>query len=115
MSGVLTLTVTWWQVRAAARRLQGEVIETPCLVSRTLSAKMAGCEVYLKFEAEPAVHRVVQGARGALNKMAQLGEAERSAGVLAVSAGNHAQGVAYHAQRHRHPRHHRDAALRRRR
>lgn len=92
MSGVLTLD----EVRAAARRLQGEVIETPCLVSRTLSA-MAGCEVYLKFENLQFTASFKE--RGALNKMAQLGEAERSAGVLAVSAGNHAQGVAYHAQR----------------
>jgi threonine dehydratase len=92
MSGVLTLD----EVRAAALRLQGEVIETPCLGSRTLSA-MAGCEVYLKFENLQFTASFKE--RGALNKMAQLGEAERSAGVLAVSAGNHAQGVAYHAQR----------------
>ena len=92
MSGVLTLD----EVRAAARRLQGEVIETPCLVSRTLST-MAGCEVYLKFENLQFTASFKE--RGALNKMAQLAEAERSAGVLAVSAGNHAQGVAYHAQR----------------
>ncbi len=92
MSALLTLD----EVRTAARRLQGEVIETPCLVSRTLSA-MAGCEVYLKFENLQFTASFKE--RGALNKMAQLAEAERSAGVLAVSAGNHAQGVAYHAQR----------------
>ena len=83
-------------VRAAAQRLRGEVVETPCLHSRTLSA-MAGCEVFLKFENHQFTASFKE--RGALNKMAQLGGAERAAGVLAVSAGNHAQGVAYHAQR----------------
>jgi threonine dehydratase len=83
-------------IQAAARRLRGEVVDTPCLVSRTLS-ELAGCEVYLKFENLQFTASFKE--RGALNKMAQLGAAERAAGVLAVSAGNHAQGVAYHAQR----------------
>lgn len=83
-------------VRAAERRLRGEVVDTPCLHSRTLSS-LAGCEVYLKFENLQFTASFKE--RGALNKMAQLSEAERAAGVLAVSAGNHAQGVAYHAQR----------------
>lgn len=91
-AGSLTLE----DVRAAALRLRGEVVETPCLHSRTLSA-LAGCEVYLKFENHQFTASFKE--RGALNKMAQLGAAERAAGVLAVSAGNHAQGVAYHAQR----------------
>ena len=83
-------------IRAAALRLRGEVIETPCLPSRTLSA-LTGCEVFLKFENLQFTASFKE--RGALNKMAQLSAAERAKGVLAVSAGNHAQGVAYHAQR----------------
>jgi threonine dehydratase len=89
-------TLTLDDIRAAAQRLHGEVIETPCLASRTLSA-LAGCEVFLKFENLQFTASFKE--RGALNKMAQLGAAERGAGVMAVSAGNHAQGVAYHAQR----------------
>ena len=87
-------------IRAAAGRLQGEVIDTPCMPSRTLSA-LAGCEVFLKFENLQFTASFKE--RGALNKMAQLTSAERASGVLAVSAGNHAQGVAYHAQRMRIP------------
>ena len=83
-------------IRAAAVRLRGEVIETPCLLSRTLSA-LTGCEVFLKFENLQFTASFKE--RGALNKLAQLTAAERAKGVLAVSAGNHAQGVAYHAQR----------------
>ncbi len=83
-------------VRAAAQRLRGEVIETPCLASRTLS-ELIGCQVFLKFENHQFTASFKE--RGALNRMAQLLPAERAAGVLAVSAGNHAQGVAYHAQR----------------
>ena len=83
-------------IRAAALRLRGEVVETPCLASRTLS-ELLGCQVYLKFENLQFTASFKE--RGALNKMAQLSPQERHAGVLAVSAGNHAQGVAYHAQR----------------
>ena len=83
-------------IRAAAQRVRGEVIDTPCLLSRTLS-QLAGCEVFLKFENLQFTASFKE--RGAFNKMAQLSAAERAAGVLAVSAGNHAQGVAYHAQR----------------
>ena len=83
-------------IRAAAERLRGQVADTPCLHSRTLS-QMCGCEVYLKFENHQFTASFKE--RGALNKMAQLSADERARGVLAVSAGNHAQGVAYHAQR----------------
>jgi threonine dehydratase len=92
MAGVLSLD----DIRAAAERLRGQVVDTPCLHSRTLSA-LCGCEVYLKFENHQFTASFKE--RGALNKMAQLSESERARGVLAVSAGNHAQGVAYHAQR----------------
>lgn len=88
--------ITLDAVRAAARRLRGQVLETPCLPSRTLG-ELAGCEVFLKFENLQFTASFKE--RGALNKIAQLGDDERSRGVLAVSAGNHAQGVAYHAQR----------------
>jgi threonine dehydratase len=83
-------------IRAAAERLRGQVVDTPCLHSRTLSA-LCGCEVFLKFENHQFTASFKE--RGALNKMTQLSAEERARGVLAVSAGNHAQGVAYHAQR----------------
>jgi threonine dehydratase len=88
--------VTIDDVRAAAERLRGEVVETPCLRSRTLS-HICGCEVFLKFENLQFTASFKE--RGAFNKMAQLTAAERARGVLAVSAGNHAQAVAYHAER----------------
>ena len=83
-------------IRAAAERLRGEIGETPCLPSRTLSA-ICGCDVFLKFENLQFTASFKE--RGALNKMAQLTPEERAKGVLAVSAGNHAQAVAYHAER----------------
>ncbi len=83
-------------IRAAAARLRGQLGETPCLASRTLSA-ICGCTVFLKFENLQFTASFKE--RGAFNKLAQLTAAERAAGVLAVSAGNHAQAVAYHAER----------------
>ena len=91
-----TPALTFEDIQAAAVRLRGEIVDTPCMPSRTLSA-LAGCEVFLKFENLQFTASFKE--RGALNKMAQLTAAERASGVLAVSAGNHAQGVAYHAQR----------------
>ncbi len=83
-------------VRNAAAAITGAVIETACLHSRTLS-ELSGAEIYLKFE----VHQFTASfkERGALNKLLSLDDAQRRAGVIAVSAGNHAQGVAYHAKR----------------
>ena len=83
-------------VRAAQSRLAGHVENTPCLHSRTLS-QITGAEVYLKFENLQFTSSFKE--RGALNKLAMLTPAQRERGVIAVSAGNHAQGVAYHAQR----------------
>jgi len=83
-------------VRAAEIRLRGEIHDTPCLLSRTLS-EIAGCTLFLKFENLQFTASFKE--RGALNKMAQLSAEERARGVLAVSAGNHAQAVAYHAER----------------
>jgi threonine dehydratase len=83
-------------VRQAATRLQGQVLNTPCVESRMLS-QAAGCHLYLKFENLQFTASFKE--RGACNKLAQLSQAERERGVIAMSAGNHAQGVAYHAQR----------------
>ena len=93
---IASSSLTLADVQAAATRLRGEIVDTPCVPSRTLSA-LVGCDVYLKFENLQFTASFKE--RGALNKMAQLTAAERASGVLAVSAGNHAQGVAYHAQR----------------
>ena len=90
------MPVTAQSIHAAAAVLAGEVIDTPCLYSRTLSA-ITGAEVYLKFENLQFTASFKE--RGALVKLLSLAPEERAAGVLAVSAGNHAQGVAYHARR----------------
>jgi threonine dehydratase len=83
-------------IRAAAERIQGAVIRTPMLVSRTLS-EIIGAEVWLKFE--NLQFTAAYKERGALNKLLQLSAEERARGVIAASAGNHAQAVAYHAKR----------------
>jgi threonine dehydratase len=83
-------------IRTAAARLQGQVLQTPCVESRTLS-QITGCQVFLKFE--NLQYTASFKERGACNKLAQLSAEERARGVVAMSAGNHAQGVAYHAQR----------------
>lgn len=83
-------------IRAAADRLQGQVLNTPCVESRTLS-QIAGCQVFLKFENLQFTASFKE--RGACNKLVQLSSEEKRRGVVAMSAGNHAQGVAYHAQR----------------
>ena len=83
-------------IRSAAERIQGSVIRTPMLVSRTLS-EILGAEVWLKFE--NLQFTAAYKERGALNKLLQLSPEERARGVIAASAGNHAQAVAYHAKR----------------
>ena len=83
-------------IRAAAQRIEGAVIKTPMLVSRTLS-DVIGAEVWLKFE--NLQFTAAYKERGALNKLLQLSPEERAQGVIAASAGNHAQAVAYHARR----------------
>jgi len=83
-------------IRAAAERVKGAVIRTPMLVSRTLS-EIIGAEVWLKFE--NLQFTAAYKERGALNKLIQLTPEERKRGVIAASAGNHAQAVAYHARR----------------
>ena len=83
-------------IRAAAERIDGAVIRTPMLVSKTLS-EIIGAEVWLKFE--NLKFTAAYKERGALNKLLQLSPEERARGVIAASAGNHAQAVAYHAKR----------------
>ena len=83
-------------IRAAAERIKGAVIQTPMLVSRTLS-EIIGADVWLKFE--NLQFTAAYKERGALNKLLQLSQEERERGVIAASAGNHAQAVAYHAKR----------------
>ena len=76
--------------------MEGHLLDTPCIESRTLS-QITGARIYLKFE--NLQYTASFKERGACNKLAQLTEGERARGVIAMSAGNHAQGVAYHAQR----------------
>jgi threonine dehydratase len=83
-------------IRAAAERIKGAVIRTPMMKSRTLS-EIADAEVWLKFE--NLQFTAAYKERGALNKLLQLNESERTRGVVAASAGNHAQAVAYHGRR----------------
>lgn len=83
-------------IRAAAARIDGKVIPTPMLQSRTLS-EIVGAELWLKFE--NLQFTAAYKERGALNKLLQLTQEERGRGVIAASAGNHAQAVAYHARR----------------
>ncbi len=83
-------------VRAAAQRIAGAVERTPFVHSRTLS-RLTGAEVFLKFENLQFTASFKE--RGALNKLLSLTPEERQRGVIAMSAGNHAQAVAYHAAR----------------
>lgn len=84
------------QIRQAAENLRSQVVRTPCLRSETLS-KLSGANVYLKFENLQFTASFKE--RGAFTKLNSLSSAERAAGIIAMSAGNHAQGVAYHAQK----------------
>lgn len=88
--------ITLADVQAARQRLGRAIYHTPCPVSLTLS-KLCGCHAYFKLENLQMTGSFKE--RGALNKLLQLSEGEKHAGVVAASAGNHAQGVAYHATR----------------
>ncbi|HWY62179.1 MAG TPA: threonine ammonia-lyase [Rhizomicrobium sp.] len=90
------LPVTFPDVQAAARAIADAIVRTPTRHSRTLSG-IAGCEVWLKFENRQFTASFKE--RGALNFLLTLDEKSRARGVVAMSAGNHAQGVAYHAGR----------------
>lgn len=90
------LPVTIDDIRAAARRIEGAVVRTPTLHSRTLS-ELTGAEVWVKFE--NLQFTAAYKERGALNKLLLMDPATRGRGVIAASAGNHAQAVAYHGRR----------------
>ncbi len=90
--------VSYADIEAAAARLAQQVLETPCVESRTLG-EIVGARVFLKFENLQFTASFKE--RGALNKLMSLVApgAPAPEGVIAASAGNHAQGVAHHAQR----------------
>ena len=90
------MLVSLEDIRVAAGRIAGAVERTPCMRSRTLS-RLTGAEVWLKFENLQFTASFKE--RGALNKLLSLDAAVLRRGVIAMSAGNHAQGVAYHAAR----------------
>ncbi len=92
----MSLAITIEDVRAAQQRLAGQLAATPCLASRTLT-EVTGAQIHIKFENLQFTASFKE--RGALNRLLQLGAAERRRGVCTVSAGNHGQAVAYHAQR----------------
>jgi len=90
-------TLTLHDVQAAAQQLAGQVLATPCLESRTLG-QILDARVFLKFENLQFTASFKE--RGALNKLARLmASGQPVRGVIAASAGNHAQGLAHHAQR----------------
>jgi threonine dehydratase len=90
------MTLSFDDILAARDRLQGHIERTPCRYSRTLS-EITGAEVWVKFE--NLQFTAAYKERGALNALLQLGENARQRGVIAASAGNHSQGLAYHAAR----------------
>lgn len=90
------MTVTIDSIRDAARIIEGAVVRTPTVYSGPLS-DLIGAEVHLKLETLQYTGSFKD--RGALVKLASLTPRQAQSGVLAVSAGNHAQGVAYHARR----------------
>ena len=96
IESALPLPVTVDDILAARTRIAGAIVKTPTLISQTLS-DMLGCKVYLKFE--NLQFTAAYKERGALNRLLQLDDASKAKGVIAASAGNHAQGLAYHGKR----------------
>jgi threonine dehydratase len=90
------LSITIADIEAARRVIQGAVLRTPMLPAPRLSA-LTGADVYVKYENLQVTNSFKE--RGALVKLNSLGAAERNRGVVAMSGGNHAQAVAYHAAR----------------
>ncbi|HEX7946851.1 MAG TPA: threonine ammonia-lyase [Phenylobacterium sp.] len=90
------MTLSFDDILAAQARLQGHIERTPCRFSRTLS-EITGAQVWVKFE--NLQFTAAYKERGALNKLLQLGDNVKARGVIAASAGNHSQGLAYHAAR----------------
>ena len=95
-SGATALPVSLADVEAAHARIADAIVRTPTLISRTLS-QMTGATVYLKFE--NLQFTAAYKERGALNTLLLLSDEAKAKGVIAASAGNHAQGLAYHAHR----------------
>ncbi|MFZ2997790.1 threonine ammonia-lyase [Sphingobium sp.] len=96
IESALPLPITVDDVLAARTRIAGAIVKTPTLISQTLS-DMLDCKVYLKFE--NLQFTAAYKERGALNRLLQMDEASKAKGVIAASAGNHAQGLAYHGKR----------------
>src|SRR3954462_9309805 len=90
------MSLSFADIEAAAARLKGQIERTPCRHSRTLS-EITGAEVWVKFE--NLQFTAAYKERGALNMLLTLGENVRGRGVIAASAGNHSQGLAYHGSR----------------
>lgn len=90
------MPVTFDDIKAAHARLEGHIVKTPCIFSQRLSAATRR-KIWLKSENQQYTSSFKE--RGALNRLLSLSEAERARGVFAASAGNHAQGLAYHAKR----------------
>ena len=90
------MPIAYKDIETARGRLAGNVVRTPLLHSHKLS-EITGAQIYVKFENLQVTNSFKD--RGALNKLVSLDEAARKRGVVAMSAGNHAQGVAYHARR----------------
>ena len=95
-TGATTLHVTLADIEAARRVISGVVLRTPMLPAPKLSA-LTDAEIYVKYENLQVTNSFKD--RGALVKLTSLTKTERERGVVAMSAGNHAQAVAYHAAR----------------
>jgi threonine dehydratase len=91
------MSVSIEDIRVAAAAIRGEVVRTPSVPARRIAESIGAAAVLLKLENQQYTGSFKD--RGALNKLKSLSAAEAQAGVIAMSAGNHAQGVAYHAQR----------------
>src|SRR5829696_3198667 len=90
------MTITLADVEAARRTIKGAVLRTPMLPAPKLSA-LTGADVYVKYENLQVTNSFKE--RGALSRLSSLSAEERARGVVCMSAGNHAQAVAYHAAR----------------
>lgn len=90
------MQVTLQSIQDAARSIAGAVMQTPCLPAPKLS-QLTGADIRVKYENLQVTNAFKE--RGALVKLLTLSEEERARGVIAMSAGNHAQAVAYHARR----------------
>lgn len=90
------MTVTLQDIEQAAANIAGAVMRTPLMEAPKLSA-LTGAQVFVKYENLQVTNAFKE--RGALNKLLSLSDEERARGVIAMSAGNHAQAVAYHAAR----------------